>query len=325
MKVSVVIPCYNVDKYIEECVYSVLNQTYPDIEIICIDDGSSDNTVKILNEIKESAGKEILIIETPNRGASSARNTGLRNSKGEYVQFLDADDILLPDKIKHQVDLILANDYPPSLIVGDYIRRYPNGLERIVRSDRRSSWHGLIGIRLGITSSNLWNTSVLKQIDGWEETRISSQEYELMFRLLKNDPKVIYDDQLHTVLRHRESGSISRTNVRDNRMIAIRLRQHIYAYLSENGQLTLDLEKHHYQLLFTEIRALFKYDRREAIKQYNLLFPRGFLPESNELYKKSYIILFKYFGFNRTQQLWNWYIDFKNYVGRLKRYKLTYK
>ena len=91
MKFSVIIPCYNVEKYIENTVKTVLNQTYKDFEIILIDDGSNDSTLAILNNLKETDDK-IKVFTQPNKGVSYTRNRGIDIAKGEYIYFLDADD-----------------------------------------------------------------------------------------------------------------------------------------------------------------------------------------------------------------------------------------
>lgn len=90
-KISVIIPCYNVEKYLRECLDSVVNQTLKDIEIICVNDGSTDGTQKILEEYEQKDNR-ILVINKPNGGLSSARNAGMGKVHGEYLAFLDSDD-----------------------------------------------------------------------------------------------------------------------------------------------------------------------------------------------------------------------------------------
>lgn len=99
--VSVVIPVYGVEKYIEEAVSSVLNQTYSDFELLIIDDGSPDQSVEVCHRFNDH---RIKIISQKNRGLAGARNTGIRNSQGKYIAFLDGDDIWLPDKLAVHVD-----------------------------------------------------------------------------------------------------------------------------------------------------------------------------------------------------------------------------
>ncbi len=89
---SVIIPVYNVGKYLEECLESLLNQTLENIEIICINDGSTDNSLSILYEYRKK-DKRVIVVNKSNGGVSSARNIGLRIARGEYIVFVDADDI----------------------------------------------------------------------------------------------------------------------------------------------------------------------------------------------------------------------------------------
>lgn len=97
--VSVIIPNYNYERYLREAIDSALGQTYPNIEIIVVDDGSTDDSRQII----ESYGREIRAVFQQNQGVSAARNSGVVQSKGEFVAFLDADDIWLPEKIESQV------------------------------------------------------------------------------------------------------------------------------------------------------------------------------------------------------------------------------
>jgi glycosyltransferase involved in cell wall biosynthesis len=95
--ISVVIPCYNVAKYIEGCLESVLAQTFESFEVICVNDDSPDNTVEIIERFKDD---RIRIIHQANRGLAGARNTGINASRGLYVALLDADDLWLPTKLE---------------------------------------------------------------------------------------------------------------------------------------------------------------------------------------------------------------------------------
>lgn len=99
-KVSVIIPVYNAEKYVASALESVLAQTYQNLEILIVDDGSPDGSLEICQQFKD---QRIRIICQQNRGLSGSRNTGIRHAKGEYLAFLDADDIWLPQKIEKHV------------------------------------------------------------------------------------------------------------------------------------------------------------------------------------------------------------------------------
>ena len=88
---SIIIPCYNVEKYIEECLESVCNDLDADIEVICVNDGSTDGTLDILEQWKQKDAR-VIVINQENKGVSVARNQGLHIAKGKFIYFLDSDD-----------------------------------------------------------------------------------------------------------------------------------------------------------------------------------------------------------------------------------------
>ena len=98
-KVSVILPVYNAGKYLHQCMDSIVNQTLKDIEIICVDDGSSDNSLEILRQYAEK-DERVKVIAQANGGAGAARNNGLRAATGEYLSFLDSDDFFELDMLE---------------------------------------------------------------------------------------------------------------------------------------------------------------------------------------------------------------------------------
>lgn len=117
-KISVIIPCYNAEKYLDQCLSSVINQTLRDIEIICVDDGSSDNTVNLLHRYADSDAR-IKVLCQQNKFAGVARNTGMDAASGEYFAFLDADDYYELDGLEkayaiaheNQLDMLKLSSY----------------------------------------------------------------------------------------------------------------------------------------------------------------------------------------------------------------------
>lgn len=103
-KVSVIIPVYNASQYISKCLDSIINQTLKDIEIICVNDCSTDNTLEILNNNAKNDKRIKIINHETNGGESKARNTGLENAKGEYLAFVDNDDTIDPDFLEKLYD-----------------------------------------------------------------------------------------------------------------------------------------------------------------------------------------------------------------------------
>lgn len=106
---SIIVPVYNSEKYLKKCLNSIVYQTYTNIEIICVNDGSTDESSKIIEEFK-SKDKRIKVINQENRGLAEARNTGIKNIKGEFVAFLDSDDWLQEDFYKLLISRICQDN-----------------------------------------------------------------------------------------------------------------------------------------------------------------------------------------------------------------------
>lgn len=109
--VSVIVPVYNAENYMKETIDSILAQTYENIEIICIDDMSKDNSRDILEEYSSKYENIRTILLEKNGGVANARNVGISKAKGRFIAFLDSDDIWLPEKIEKQVGFMLENKY----------------------------------------------------------------------------------------------------------------------------------------------------------------------------------------------------------------------
>ena len=108
-KISVIVPIYNVERFLEKCVNSILNQTYKNLEIILVDDGSKDNSGKIADELSKKDDR-IKVIHKENGGLSSARNEGMKYVTGDYVAFLDSDDCIIPDFYEYLYNMIQKYD-----------------------------------------------------------------------------------------------------------------------------------------------------------------------------------------------------------------------
>jgi len=109
-KISILIPAWNAENFIFFALDSALTQTWPDVELLIVDDGSTDHTLDLLKTIVD---KRLKVISQPNRGASAARNVAFEASTGDYIQYLDADDMLHPDKIASQMKMVekYGNEY----------------------------------------------------------------------------------------------------------------------------------------------------------------------------------------------------------------------
>lgn len=142
-KLSIIIPVYNVEKYLEECLNSVYKIKL-DKEVILVNDGSLDNSLKILRKYKEKYDEETIIIDQENKGLSGARNSGLKIAKGEYISFIDSDDMVLPDVYKEVYEKGKLDNLDIIIGTGSY---YYSGSE--VKNFRRNKKLSELGIITG--------------------------------------------------------------------------------------------------------------------------------------------------------------------------------
>ncbi|MBA3691926.1 MAG: glycosyltransferase family 2 protein [Acidobacteria bacterium] len=186
-KVSVVIPTYNYAHFIAEAVESVLAQTFPIFEIIVVDDGSSDNTEEIIVKF----GDKVKYIKQNNGGVGLARNTGVKNSGGEFIAFLDADDIWFPQKIEHQIQLFQTDD-KIGLITTGMREFYQKGKTVHIYSDGKNGWCAeslllLEPVVVGPGSTTLVKREVFEQIGGFDETKELHpwEDWEFCYRVAR--------------------------------------------------------------------------------------------------------------------------------------------
>jgi glycosyltransferase involved in cell wall biosynthesis len=179
--VSIIIPCYNAARYIGEAIESALRQTYPRKEVIVIDDGSTDDSLEVIR----SFGDAIRWETWQNRGGGAARNRGLQLARGDLIQFLDADDLLLPQKIERQITSL--RNHACEFVTCDHLETVNIVPEaKIIHCDplSRSTSRWIIeSERLGI-SAPLHVSQSLKAVGGFDEYLPASQEYDLHLRLI---------------------------------------------------------------------------------------------------------------------------------------------
>lgn len=156
--VSVIIPVYNSSKYLKECIDSVLNQTYKNIEVIIIDDNSTDNSVDIINSYKDKRIKLIKFKE--NSGVSACRNKGIELAKGDYITFIDSDDYWNLNKLKKQVRFIEKNDY--TFIYSNYAF-LKNGKKHITNVPKSITYKEALKNTTIFTSTVMFNMKHLKK------------------------------------------------------------------------------------------------------------------------------------------------------------------
>jgi glycosyltransferase involved in cell wall biosynthesis len=123
--VSVVVPCFSAAAYLDEALLSIRYQTYAELDVIAVDDGSTDNTRQIL-DAHAAVDPRVRVFSQPNQGLSAARNTGIRQARGEFFCFLDADDVFLARKVERQVGFLQRHP-DCDLVYSDYFKHASPG------------------------------------------------------------------------------------------------------------------------------------------------------------------------------------------------------
>ena len=204
-KISVIIPVFNVEKYIKRCLDSVTNQTLNDIEIIVVNDGSTDSTSKILQDYKE----KIKIINQKNSGVATARNRGLKEAKGEYIAFVDSDDWVEKNAFEKLYNKAITNDYDCVMCNFWYI-------------DDNHKWEGIITNNNDILNINdkkkfmikmfpvIWNKIYkMEKIKNYKfKDGVWAEDVEYLYKIISNIDNIgVINDKLYYYYQREKSES----------------------------------------------------------------------------------------------------------------------
>jgi glycosyltransferase involved in cell wall biosynthesis len=236
--VSILIPCYNAQRWIAQAIESSLAQTWPEKEVIVVDDGSTDGSLDVIRQFDGRVRWET----GPNRGGGAARNRLLELARGEWLQYLDADDYLRPRKIEAQVEFI--REHPNCDIVCS-----PTAWERVehgelvctdeVIPEPRDAWVLLARWRLPQTGGPLWRRDALKDVGGWRIGQPCCQEHELYFRLLAAKSRFEYCDSCLAVYRDWDHGGrVTRKSIDEVNRQRLLIMDLIESHLAKHNDLT---------------------------------------------------------------------------------------
>lgn len=255
--VSVLVPAYNAEAWIRQSLDSAFEQTYAPAEVIVVDDGSLDRTV----EIVRGYGDRVRLVEADHGGGNAARNRLLSLAKGEWVQYLDADDYLLPEKISSQMeeavktpDLDVA--YSPIFLLDE-----SNGSRTLLEIDPDSdiTFHF---IRWGSLNTNafLFRRQTLVDIGGWNLAQLACQEHELVFRLICAGKKFKLVNRPGAVYRYHGAPSVSRKDPLRTLRLKNELLDKMQTHLERNRILTAPRQRELYAARMESARSAWKLD-----------------------------------------------------------------
>jgi len=218
-EVSVIMPVYNAEAWLEDAMASVLNQSYGDFEFIVVDDGSQDRSPQIMRKFAEADPRVVLVEHETNRGAAAARNTAIRRSAGRYIMMADADDVQHPDRLKLTLELMERER--ADMVFHDYElmdeHGQPMGVTKGYPDDMDSGNALLHQLRRNHLCSGL--ALVRKTPDVmFDESLASAEDFELFLRLLMRGYRCALLRQVLTYYRRHEA-NLSNDLAQSNRMV----------------------------------------------------------------------------------------------------------
>ena len=214
--VSIIIPTYNRADLLKNTIESVLEQTYDNWECIIVDDGSTDSTKKLVNEFSTNDSRFLFITKSDGsvKGASSSRNIGLQLSKGEYIQFLDSDDILASNKIEEQIAVLLGESnftistckWGKFTQLNDPITLFEKNADYKNFSNSKE-YFDLIGLHGGFfpCHSFLIHKELINLSGYWNENLTMNDDGEFFFRVVLNCDQIIFSTKTYVLYRQNSS------------------------------------------------------------------------------------------------------------------------
>ena len=196
-KISIIVPVYNVERYLRKCIDSIIAQTYTNLEILLLDDGSLDHSGKICDEYKEKDNR-IKVIHKKNTGVSSTRNEGLEIITGEYVTFIDADDYVETDMIevlykslkKYEADISICGTTD---LDSDYKTVRQSKCKQTIEMDKKNALKELLNeeVFTCVCWGKLYKVTLFQNLKFNEKTKIA-EDLEILYKILDKCNKVVY-------------------------------------------------------------------------------------------------------------------------------------
>ncbi len=223
--VSIIIPCYNYAHFLSECFENLKNQSHTNWECLIVDNASTDNSKDVIHSFS-ALDNRIKYFYQPVKGPSAARNLGIKEAKGEFVQFLDADDLLQANKLKNGISIF--NNHPDAAIVYSDMRYFAHGNENelfyamqlnktqdkpwmcYAQGQKKEMLPDLLKANIMVISSPLIKKSTLDEIGNFDETLAYNEDWELWLRFALANKKFILDkenDSMTLIRVHKTSHS----------------------------------------------------------------------------------------------------------------------
>ncbi|WP_421656718.1 glycosyltransferase [Leptothermofonsia sp. ETS-13] len=317
-KVSILIPCYNADRWIAKAIESALNQTYPYKEVIVVENGSTDRSLEVI----QGFGDTIRWETGPNKGGNAARNRLLELSTGEWLQYLDADDYLLPDKVENQVRFLSQLPYAdvvysPSIFeywTGDSARQ-----EILPIPQPHDPWILLARWYLPQTGSPLWRKQAIVDVGGWNVDQPCCQEHELYLRLLKAQKQFEYFSNPGSVYRQWSESTVCKRDKSETYRQRLAILDRAEQHLQEINKLTHPRQNAINQARFECARIIWLSNPTWADQIITKIHAteKNFVPGGHAA-PANYRLTYRLFGFGVAEAIAKAKRDFQNAIAHLK-------
>ena len=302
-KVSILIPCYNAEKWIAQAIKSALNQTYSHKEVIVVDDGSTDRSLAVIKSFGDSIHWET----GENRGGNIARNRLLELSTGEWLQYLDADDYLFPNKIEQQVNFSVQVPntdiiYSPSIL--EYWETEIVKQEVLPIPEPHDPWILLARWYLPQTGSPLWRRQAIIDVGGWKADQPCCQEHELYLRLLKAGKIFDYFLESASVYRQWSESTVCKKDKTLTYRHKLEIINQLENFLESINQLTKSRQLAINEARFECARIIWLFNQtwaNQVVSQVKSKQP-NFIPKGNYA-PLNYQIIYKLFGFSIAERI----------------------
>lgn len=295
MQVSIIIPTYNSAAYLERAFASAIGQEGVDFEVIIVDNNSTDGTLALMEKLRTAHPEQVRLAQESTQGSAAARNHGVRLAKGDWIQFLDSDDVLLAGKLRRQVALGAEYDW----VVGASIDRDITGREE-VSTVNEDYWKGLVhNGGIGNTNANLIRKSKYLAVGGQDESLMNGVDTELWFRLLCDEIGVVRDEVPGAVYIDREGPRLSTLKSSVSRLRSVVLKGKVIKYLAANRPVYFAKNAGFFRgALLNAIRMLATENLDEAANALEEYFPEGVKSgDVNSGIVPGFVRLYGVFGF----------------------------
>jgi GT2 family glycosyltransferase len=299
--VSIGIPCFDAERWISGAIESALGQTWAEKEVIVVDDGSTDGSIKRVEEF----GERVRLIRCDHRGGNHARNEVLRNARGQWIQFLDADDYLEPEKISRQFAEGAMGEAADVLYSPYWFERFENPpvrwqSELHSRNDLFTQW---IAWEMPQTGAALWRRTELAGLGGWKEGQPCCQEHELYLRALKSGLRFVFTPTAHAVYRLWSEETVCRKDPGRTIRVRTELIDDARAWLTERERWTAQHQRTAAQACFEMARTLARDDVERASAYFAERVRAGLMQPAGPAAPLAYRLAYHLLGFEKAERI----------------------